>query len=70
MAKTTLIGRVGRGLVAGVIGTASMTAWQELSAKLQNSQGQGEESQDSVGSLGRSFRAGQGRAPAPEGARL
>lgn len=26
-----------RGLVAGVVGTAAMTAWQELSAKLQSS---------------------------------
>lgn len=26
----------GRGLIAGVIGTAAMTAWQELSARLQS----------------------------------
>jgi hypothetical protein len=36
MAKTTLVGRVGRGLVAGAIGTSTMTAWQELAAKLQS----------------------------------
>lgn len=47
MARTTLIGRVGRGLVAGAAGTVAMTAWQELSAKLQSGQEQGEESQDS-----------------------
>ncbi len=36
MAVTTLLGRAGRGLVAGLIGTATMTAWQGLSAKLQS----------------------------------
>lgn len=46
MATTTLPGRVGRGFVAGVVGTAAMTAWQELSAKLQSAQ-QGEESKES-----------------------
>lgn len=45
MTKSTLFGRAARGLVAGVIGTATMTAWQELSAKLQG--GQDEASQDS-----------------------
>jgi hypothetical protein len=39
MAKTRLVERAGRGIVAGVAGTATMTAWQELSAKLQSSDG-------------------------------
>ena len=33
----TPLGAVGRGLVAGVVGTAAMTAWQELSARLMSS---------------------------------
>jgi hypothetical protein len=38
MASTpTPLGAVLRGLLAGVAGTAAMTAWQELSAKLQSS---------------------------------
>ena len=37
----TPLGAVGRGLLAGVAGTAAMTAWQELSAKLQSSDGEG-----------------------------
>lgn len=37
MAQLTLLDRAARGLVAGVAGTAAMTAWQELSAKLQGS---------------------------------
>ena len=39
MANSTLIDRAGRGLLAGAVGTATMTAWQSLSAKLQNSDG-------------------------------
>jgi hypothetical protein len=37
MARVTPLGAVARGLAAGVIGTAAMTVWQELSMKLQNS---------------------------------
>lgn len=37
MARVTPLGAVVRGLAAGVIGTAVMTAWQELSMKLQSS---------------------------------
>lgn len=37
MALRTLLDRSARGLVAGLTGTAVMTAWQELSAKLQSS---------------------------------
>ncbi len=33
----TPLGAVGRGIAAGVIGTAAMTAWQELSARLMSS---------------------------------
>jgi hypothetical protein len=39
------LGAVARGLVAGVVGTAAMTAWQELSGRLESSGksgGQGE----------------------------
>lgn len=35
MARVTPLGAVARGLAAGVIGTAAMTAWQEVSMKLQ-----------------------------------
>jgi uncharacterized membrane protein YagU involved in acid resistance len=33
----TPLGAVARGVVAGVVGTAAMTAWQELSARLMSS---------------------------------
>lgn len=36
-APPTPLGAIARGLVAGVGGTAAMTAWQELPAKLQGS---------------------------------
>ena len=39
MAERGLINRTVRGALAGVLGTAVMTAWQELSAKLQSSSG-------------------------------
>jgi hypothetical protein len=39
MAQRGLINRTVRGAMAGVAGTAAMTAWQELSAKLQSSSG-------------------------------
>lgn len=39
-ARQSPLGAVGRGLLAGVAGTAAMTAWQELSAKLQSSEGE------------------------------
>jgi hypothetical protein len=42
--RPTPLGAIGRGLVAGAIGTAAMTAWQTLAAKLQES---GEESEGS-----------------------
>ncbi len=38
----TPLGAVGRGIVAGVAGTAAMTGWQELSARLQASGGEAE----------------------------
>lgn len=37
MSRVTPLGAVGRGLIAGVLGTVVMTAWQELSTKLQSS---------------------------------
>lgn len=43
MAESTIVtplGAVGRGLLAGVVGTGAMTAWQLLSAKLQASGGE------------------------------
>ena len=49
MAKTTLLDRAGRGLVAGVAGTAAMTAWQELSAKLQSRRSKDEATSQSSG---------------------
>lgn len=39
MAERGLFSRTVRGAMAGVAGTAGMTAWQELSAKLQSSSG-------------------------------
>jgi uncharacterized membrane protein YagU involved in acid resistance len=42
MAQTTLLDRAARGLVAGVLGTGVMTAWQELSAKLRSSGSDGD----------------------------
>ncbi len=39
MTRTTPLGVVGRGLVAGAAGTAAMTVWQELSSRLQASGG-------------------------------
>ena len=33
--ETTPLGAVGRGLAAGLIGTACMTAWQEVAARLK-----------------------------------
>lgn len=39
----TPMGAVGRGLVAGVAGTAAMTAWQELSARLMSADEDGGE---------------------------
>jgi hypothetical protein len=44
MAKTTLLSRAARGLGAGVIGTTTMTAWQGVSAKLQGSSADGNDS--------------------------
>jgi hypothetical protein len=41
-ARPTPLGAIGRGLVAGAIGTAAMTAWQELAAKLQGSAEEGD----------------------------
>ncbi len=35
--SSTPLAALRRGLLAGVVGTAAMTAWQELSAKLQSS---------------------------------
>jgi hypothetical protein len=35
--RVTPLGAVARGLLAGAAGTAAMTAWQELAAKLQSS---------------------------------
>lgn len=37
MTQVTPLGAVARGVVAGMIGTAAMTAWQEISMKLQSS---------------------------------
>jgi hypothetical protein len=42
MTRVTPLGAVARGLVAGATGTAVMTAWQELSMKLQGSGGTGD----------------------------
>ena len=39
MANVMPLGALGRGLLAGVVGTAAMTAWQELASKLQRSNG-------------------------------
>lgn len=41
MADSTLLARTGRGVLVGVAGTATMTAWQKLSAKLQSRGGSG-----------------------------
>jgi hypothetical protein len=43
MAQRGFINRTVRGAMAGVAGTAAMTAWQELSAKLQSSNDSGSE---------------------------
>ncbi len=43
----TPLGALARGLAAGVVGTGLMTIAQELSARLQSSEGSEEESQDS-----------------------
>ena len=40
--SVTPLGALGRGLLAGVAGTAAMTVWQELSAKLRSSGEEGE----------------------------
>lgn len=39
MTRTTPLGAVSRGVVAGTAGTAAMTAWQEVSSRLQASGG-------------------------------
>lgn len=39
MTRTTPLGAVARGVLAGAAGTAAMTAWQELSSRLQSSGG-------------------------------
>lgn len=44
--RLTPLAAVGRGLLAGVAGTAAMTAWQELAARLQSSEGASEGSGD------------------------
>jgi len=44
MASTPL-GAIVRGVAAGIAGTALMTAWQKLSAKLQSSNGSGGDSE-------------------------
>lgn len=36
---STPLRAIGKGLLAGVVGTAAMTAWQELAAKLQSPSG-------------------------------
>lgn len=41
--KVTPLGAVGRGIVAGAGGTAAMTGWQELSAKLGSSSGESDD---------------------------
>lgn len=53
------VGAIGRGLAAGAVGTAAMTAWQTLSAKLR---GGGEES---GGSPGQEPKDPWEEAPAP-----
>jgi hypothetical protein len=35
--RPTPLGAIGRGLLAGAVGTAAMTAWQELASKLRGS---------------------------------
>lgn len=47
--RSTLLRAIGKGLLAGVAGTAAMTAWQELAAKLQSpGGGEGAESDRST----------------------
>lgn len=45
-AKISPLRAVGMGLLAGVIGTAAMTAWQELAARLRSAGGTSEGSDD------------------------
>ncbi len=45
----TPLAAVGRGLLAGLAGTAAMTAWQALAAKLQSAGGEGAEPAGSTG---------------------
>jgi hypothetical protein len=60
MARVTAMGAATRGLVAGVIGTAAMTAWQEVSTKLQSSDDDREGESQAPG-----FRDAWAKAPAP-----
>ncbi|MBV8431032.1 MAG: hypothetical protein JO244_07720 [Solirubrobacterales bacterium] len=66
MADLGLINRAARGLVAGVIGTTAMTAWQELSARLQSA-GKGSQAGDggAVGADGAGASDPWARASAP-----
>ncbi|MBV8432562.1 MAG: hypothetical protein JO244_15465 [Solirubrobacterales bacterium] len=67
MPDLSLINRATRGLVAGAIGTAAMTAWQDLSAKLQSA---GEEGRGGGDPRGEGAGSGEdsdpwAQAPAP-----
>ena len=44
--RVSPLGAVARGVLAGAAGTAAMTAWQELAAKLQSSGEEGESSSE------------------------
>lgn len=44
MSDVTLLGAIGRGLAAGFVGTAAMTAWQLLAARLQSDAAHGSSS--------------------------
>jgi hypothetical protein len=60
--RPTPLGAIGRGLLAGAAGTAAMTAWQTLSAKLQEA---GESSGDEGSEPSGASQDPWAEAPAP-----
>ncbi len=71
MAQASPLGAVVRGLAAGVVGTAAMTAWQQLSMKLQASgQSESEGEQEQQGDEGQGKPWEQASEPAKVARRI
>lgn len=69
--RTTPLAAVARGLLAGAVGTAAMTSWQELAARLRTNQDAGDDGPDVSGQeLGEEAAWEQASAPAQVARRI